>query len=290
MPKPTIDKSIPPPLRALGGWEDADWFCPTILSSDEVVGMSLPKLAGCRKQTFHLVERSVPQPTPKRRAPVDPVVPKRVAATFGQVLDGLGVLRAAAFRKPSFFFEAAPTLYFADIQAAKLKARAADALRRDLIRTSFRGCVVRYEADCVTAMFWPRTEHAITAFISAAAPPHALHSQFDDADIGAALPEPGMRHGTKRGAAAAQPSGDTRALQAERKRMLAELQVLRDRIAELQQSQSALGAMETLGLDDSRLRAMLLLLHPDRHANSAAANEAAKWINGLRDLLKSGRG
>ena len=43
--------------------------------------------------------------------------------------------------------------------------------------------------------------------------------------------------------------------------------------------------METLGLDDARLRAMLLLLHPDKHANSPAATEAAKWVNGLRDIL-----
>jgi hypothetical protein len=32
---------------------------------------------------------------------------------------------------------------------------------------------------------------------------------------------------------------------------------------------------------------MLRLLHPDKHGGSEAANEAAKWINGLRDLLKA---
>ena len=273
MAKPSVDKSVPPPLRALGGWPDADWFCPTILSAEEVVGMTLPKLPGCRKQTFHLVERSALQPPPKRGRPAPKAtVPKRVAATIGELLDDLGVIRAAAFRKPTFFFEAAPTLYFAEIPAAKLKARAADTLRRDLIRTAFRGCVVRQEADRVTAMFWPGAEHAITAFVSAAAPPYALHSHFDG-------PGPPPR-------AAGATRAATKADDADRNRLLSELAGLRARIAELQQSQSALGAMETLGLDDARLRAMLLLLHPDRHANSQAANDAAKWVNGLRDLLR----
>jgi hypothetical protein len=67
------------------------------------------------------------------------------------------------------------------------------------------------------------------------------------------------------------------------------MDLLRNRIAELQRGQSVLGAMETLGLDDARLKAMLLLLHPDKHGNSEAANEAAKWVNGLRDALKAKR-
>jgi hypothetical protein len=45
--------------------------------------------------------------------------------------------------------------------------------------------------------------------------------------------------------------------------------------------------MEKLGLDDGRLKSMLTLLHPDKHGGSDAANDAAKWINNLRDLLKS---
>ena len=60
-------------------------------------------------------------------------------------------------------------------------------------------------------------------------------------------------------------------------------------VVELERLHSVAGAMKTLGLDDDRLRAMLLLLHPDKHANSAAANEAAKWVNGLRDVLKENR-
>ena len=65
---------------------------------------------------------------------------------------------------------------------------------------------------------------------------------------------------------------------------------MRARIAELQRLHSVEGALETLGLTDARLKAMLLLLHPDKHGNSEAANEAAKWVNGLRDVLKAGAG
>ena len=72
-------------------------------------------------------------------------------------------------------------------------------------------------------------------------------------------------------------------------KLLAEIAGLRTQVDGLRQSQSALGAMESLGLDDARLKSMLRLLHPDKHANDAAANEAAKWINNLRDLLKASK-
>ncbi len=284
MPRTTTDTSIPPPLRALGGWPDADWFCPTILTEDEVVGITLPKLAGSRKQTFHLVERTALQSAAakKRPAPSGPPA-KRLAANIGQLLDGLGVLRAAAFRKPSFFFEGAPALYFAEIPAANLKVRAADTLRRALIEHGCRGCIVRQQPKSFTAMLWPRAEADITAFVGAAGPPFPLHPQFDEPEL---APVAGRAAKPARAAARDTAADSGRA---ERDRLLHELQALRSRIAELQGSQSALGAMETLGLDDARLKSMLLLLHPDRHANSEAANEAAKWVNGLRDMLRASR-
>ncbi len=284
---PKADTSTPPPLRALGGWDDAEWFCPSILSEEEVVGLTLPKLPGVRKQNFHLVERSAPLPPRKvpRGAKAAPVA-KPPATGIGPILDGLYVLRAAAFRKPTFFFEAPPILYFADIPAANLKLRAADTLRRDLIQNALRGCVVRHDGTHLMAMFWPNAETDITAFVSAASPPHPLHIQFAEAELertlaGRAQPEPPNR--TPR------PARERALHETERADLLRELETLRRRISDLQRSQSAIGAMEALGLDDARLKSMLLLLHPDKHANSAAANEAAKWVNGLRDLLKAGK-
>ena len=131
-------------------------------------------------------------------------------------------------------------------------------------------------------MFWPAADHDITAFVVEAAPPYALHAQFDQP--AAALREAGQppRRETK-------PREDRPLPLSERERLLRELADLRNRVAELQQSQSALGAMEALGLDDARLKSMLRLLHPDKHGGSEAANEAAKWVNNLRDLLKSAR-
>jgi hypothetical protein len=55
----SADKSIPPPLRALGGWADAEWFDRAVLLQDEVVGLTLPKLPGLRKQSFELAERAM---------------------------------------------------------------------------------------------------------------------------------------------------------------------------------------------------------------------------------------
>lgn len=284
---PKADTSIPPPLRALGGWDDAEWFCPSILSEEEVVGLTLPKLPGTRKQNFHLVERSAPQPTGK--TPRAAAAAKPAASGIGPILDGLKVIRAAAFRKPTFFFESPPILYFADIPAASLKIRAADTLRRELIQIALRGCVVRHDGTRVMAMFWPSAETDITAFVTAAAPPHPLHIQFalaeaERAVAGRVPPEPPGRSAPPESSAR-----DRKRHEAERAGLMRELDALRRRVSELQQSQSALVAMEALGLDDARLKSMLLLLHPDRHASSEAATEAAKWVNGLRDLLKANR-
>ena len=285
---PKADTSIPPPLRALGGWDDAEWFCPSILSEEEVVGLTLPKLPGTRKQNFHLVERSTPIPTGKATRGSTQAA-KPAASGIGQILDGLRVIRAAAFRKPTFFFESPPVLYFADIPAASLKIRAADTLRRELIQIALRGCVVRHDGTRVMAMFWPSAEADITAFVSAAVPPHPLHVQFALAEAERAVAGRPPQEPSSR---AARPERDTRERklhEAERAELMRELDTLRRRVSELQQSQSAIVAMETLGLDDARLKSMLLLLHPDRHASSEAATEAAKWVNGLRDLLKANR-
>ena len=249
---------------------EAEWFDRSVLDGREIVSISLPPLPGSRKQSFELAERSVRQVGPKKPArpkPAAEVVPQGI----GQVLDDVGMVRAAAFRRPRFFFEAAPTLFFADIPLANLKARAADRLRRNLIENAYRGCVLSCGPGGVAGMFWPSQEAELTAFIRAAAPPHALHPQFDVAEA------------QRRGAAPAPRSGQQRA---ERERLLAELDGLRAKVVELERQQSVVGAMEALGLDDARLKAMLLLLHPDKHGNSEAANEAAKWVNGLREALK----
>jgi hypothetical protein len=267
---------------------DAEWFDPSILSESEIVGFSLPPVPGSRKQNFELDERTAIAAELKKRG-AKKAAPARVPTGIAQILDDAGSIQAASFRRPRFFFGAAPTLFFAAIPAAKLKARAADALRRNLIANAYRGCVLSHQPDIVTAMFWPSNEAEVTAFVRAAKPPHALHTQFDRAETERRAAEPARRGGLGRVAGAA-PSRRGQQDHVERERLLAELDGLRAKIGELERRQSVEGAMETLGLTDARLRAMLLLLHPDKHGNSEAANEAAKWVNGLRDLLRrSGR-
>ena len=280
--------TAPPPLRALGGWLAADWFCPSVLSDAAVVGFTLPKLAGCRKQNFRLVERSAASP-PAETAPAELAKkpPKTPQASLANILDEYGATRAAAFRRTTFLFESAPVLFFSEIPPRNLKIRAADNLRRALVGSLLRACVLRVETKLVLAMFWPASEHEITAFVSEALPPYPLHAQFDRPELVAqrGRPEPRRTAESDR----EQAAGTRPLAPGERERLLRELAELRSRVTELQQFQSALGAMETLGLDDARLKSMLRLLHPDKHGGSEAANEAAKWVNNLRDLLKTAR-
>ncbi len=253
------------------------------MSESEVIGISLPPVPGSRKQNFELDERSTTAVQVKKRI-AKKAAPARLPSGIGQILDDAGSIQAASFRRPRFFFGAAPSLFFAVIPAAKLKARAADALRRNLIANAYRGCVLSHQADLVTAMFWPSNEAEVTAFVRAARPPYALHPQFDRAEDERRSAEPARRGGL--GRAPAPASGHKQRDNGERERILAELDGLRAKVCELERLHSVEGAMETLGLTDARLRAMLLLLHPDKHGNSEAATEAAKWVNGLRDLLR----
>ena len=163
--------------------------------------------------------------------------------------------------------------------ALRLKQRAANKLRRDLIAIGMRACVLRAAADITTMMFWPSAEPDITAFVFGAAPAHRPHPEFD------AEPRPSARRVT--GAAADRGAPRDTAREAKLLRQIAELQ---DQVAALSRAQSAAGAMAQLGLDDARLKSMLKLLHPDKHGNSEAATEAAKWINSMRDLLKAQAG
>ncbi len=280
MGKASTQNATPPPLRALGGWPKADWFCASVLLDRDVVGFTLPKLPGSRKQNFSLVERSVPQGAPASRTP------KRVPSRIGGILDGVEAIRAAAFRRTTFLFESAPCLYFAELPLSRLKIRAADQLRRTLIENEWRACILGLDGPTATAMFWPAAEVEIARFVSAAEPPFPLHVQFAEAAVPAG---PVPKRSPASDGAARRDSDRDRRLQDERRQLIQELAELRTRIIELQQSQSVTGAMETLGLDDARLKSMLRLLHPDKHGNSEAANEAAKWVNNLRDVLKESK-
>ena len=272
MPDQPADPKIAAPLLALGGWPDAPWFSRTILSDPDVVGLTFPPLAGLRRQRFGIIDRFAP-PAGKpatRLAPAEPArtLPGRVA----QLFDSLGALRAVACARNRLLFEGAPVLFFAELPLARIKARAAAKLRRDLIEAQLRGCVVHLDHAAATLMVWPETEATLTAFVDAAAPEHPIHAAFD-------APPP---------AASAAPADDKRRA-AREARLLQEVAALREQVTALQRAQSAMGAMEQLGLDDARLKSMLKLLHPDRHGGSQAATEAAQWLNGLRDVLRSSK-
>jgi len=304
LPEKTAETDVPPPLKALGGWVSADWFSASVLSDQEVVGITLPTLAGLRKQAFRLVERS----TPANAAPnaVEKSFFGRrqsISARLGRILGEYGACKAAAFGRAKLLFESAPTLFFAELPNARLKARAANKLRLQLIENELRGCILDFGKTHCIGMFWPSTETDITLFIDAAMPAQPMHIQFDQAeDARAKALDSGRKTGpaqppekipsSGKQARGDQPLGarERKRLHAEKDALIQEVNGLRAHIEKLQKSQSALGAMEQLGLDDSRLKSMLRLLHPDKHGGSEAANEAAKWINGLRDLLKANAG
>ncbi len=262
-----------PPLLALGGWQNAEWFSPALMSDATIVGFSLPKLAGLRRQNFNVSQRSVADKVKRGKQAAADVAPKRVAGKLALILDGVGAARAVSCGRSRFLFDTGPVLFFAEIPLAKLKARAAAKFRRDLAGIGALGCVVWLEGTFATVMVWVITESDITQFVNAAVPDFALHADFFKAVAPA-------KENAKAPARAARRAADREAA------LLAEVAALRAQIDQLQQARSALGAMEQLGLDDARLKSMLRLLHPDKHGGSEAASEAAKWLNGLRDLLK----
>jgi hypothetical protein len=278
------DAQTPAPLTALGGWRNADWFCPSVVLDRDVVGFSLPELGGRRKQSFRVVERLLADKSAGKTRKTSKTA-EPAPTGIGPALDRAGATSIAAFRRTTFLFESSAILYFANIPAARLKVRSSNRLRRDLLESRFRGCVLRIEDDQVTAMFWPSAEVGITGFVEAALPPHALHAEFDEAEAKFGNGRDAVRSppGSRRASMATQ---ERQNLHRERQVLLAEVAALRAQIDKLQESQSTLGAMEKLGLDDARLKSMLTLLHPDKHGNSESANDAAKWVNNLRDILK----
>lgn len=267
------------PLKALGGWADAPWFSSSVLSDRDVVGFQLPPLPGIRKQNFQITDRSASEKIPPGKAARAPAkTPKRMAGKLSQLLDGVGAARAVACCRSRFLFESSPILFFAEIPLAKLKPKSASKLRRELIEIGVSACIVSGEGPAAIAMFWPTAEDAITSFVQAAEPEYPIHIDFLKGPT--PEPEPGPKGKAKTTPRATASPGDRE------KKLLREISVLRKQIEKLQQSQSAIGAMEELGLDDARLKSLLTLLHPDKHGGSEAANEAAKWINSLRDVLK----
>jgi hypothetical protein len=264
------DLAMAPALKALGGWADAPWFTPSIMSDPEVVGFQFPPLPGVRAQSFQIIDRSTAEKSESAKPKTVPVKPpKRIAGKLSQLLDSFGATRAVACGRSRLLFESAPTLFFAELPVARLKPRSAGKLRRDLIEIGVTACLVGADGRSVTAMLWPSTESAITQFVQEAAPEHPLHIDFFKPPPSAAATAPQRKRDVDR-----------------EKQLLREVTTLRQQVETLQQSQSARGAMEKLGLDDARLKSMLTLLHPDKHGGSEAANEAAKWLNSLRELLK----
>jgi hypothetical protein len=282
VPESSPADSVPPPLTALGGWYDAGWFSASVLDDAEVVGFQFPKLPGVRKQSFHVIERSATPPPAKgakaKAAPAAPVAaPKRIAGKLALVLDLYGARQAVACAKRGFLFDSGPVLFFGVLPLAKLKARPANKLRRELIDIGLCGCVVQVDGTLATAMFWPAAEGDITDFVTAASPDVPLHGDFSQALAGPAAQPAAPKSRAKGGGV----SNETK--------LLREIAALRQQIDSLKSAQTTVGAMEKLGLDDARLKSMLMLLHPDKHGGSEAANEAAKWLNSLREVLKSGR-
>jgi hypothetical protein len=273
------DTAVAPALKAFGGWTDASWFSPSILSDGEVVGFKFPSLPGIRKQSFEITDRSTTEKPSPRKAKTPPIKPpKRIAGKLSNLLDAFGATRAVACGRSRLLFEPAPTLFFAEIPVARVKATSANKLRRGLIENGLEGCVVRADGTSVTLMFWPAGDEAIAEFVQEAAPEYPLHIDFFKL-------APARRDASSKGKSVTIFRSTATASDSEKK-LLREVSALRQQVEKLQQSQTEIGAMEKLGIDDARLKSMLTLLHPDKHGGSEAANEAAKWINALREALK----
>jgi hypothetical protein len=265
-----------PALTALGGWSDADWFCPSVLSDGDVVGFTFPDLAGLRRQSFHVVDRSqAAGPGSKDVKAASSTPPSRLPGKVANIFERFGVRRAVACCRSKLFFESGAVLFFGEFPLAKLKQRSANKLRRELIEIGVLGCILRIDNGSAIGMFWPRIESTITRFVNAASPEHALHKDFEKAAIS----------GGSANAGSSAKSADAREA-----KLVQEIIGLRKQVEALKGGQSPLAAMEQLGLDDARLKSMLKLLHPDKHANSAEATEAAKWLNNLRDVLRGKAG
>jgi hypothetical protein len=277
------DLTMESALKALGGWTDAPWFSPSVLSDNDVVGFQFPAPPGARRQNFQIIDRSTAVKSPSSKAKNAPAKPaKRIADKLFNLLDVFGATKAIICCRTRFLFESAPILFFAEIPLAKLKPRSANKLRRDLIEIGVSACVVSAEDRSVTVMFWTEADFAITDFVQAAEPEYPIHIDFFK--VPPSEPEPKTK-GKNEAKTRSEVSTTDR-----EKKLLKEVSALRQQVEKLQQSQSAIGAVEKLGLDDARLKSMLTLLHPDKHGGSEAANDAAKWINGLRDLLKGKQG
>lgn len=271
--------STVPALSALGGWSDADWFCPTVLSDEDVVGFTFPDLAGLRRQSFHVLDRTkLARPASKDAKTPSKTQPSRLPGKMANVFEQFGANRAVACCRSKLFFETGAVLFFGEFPLGKLKQRSANRLRRDLIEIGVVGCILRIETASAIGMFWPATERRITGFVDAAAPDHALHRDFERAaPLGGSANIRSSAHPARRSQAAAN---------ARETKLLEEIIGLRKQVEALRSVQSPLAAMEQLGLDDARLKSMLKLLHPDKHGNSAEATDAAKWLNNLRDVLR----
>ncbi len=280
-PLPTdTDTKIAPALLALGGWAEAEWFGPSVLSDPEVIAFEFPKLPGARKQAFHVVYRTRSEPPSRKKGtkvaeePRRP--PRRTAGKLAALLEDAGAVRTVASSRDRFLFDTGAVLFFAEVPSAKLKQRSANKLRQELLAIGFSACVLIVQKDLTTLMLWPSSEAGIRAFVDAAMPEHRIHPAFGTD----APPSPKLLGTSARGGVAGKRDADREA------KLLRQVADLQSKVDALSRARSAQGALEQLGLDDARLKSMLKLLHPDKHANSEAANEAAKWLNSMRDLLK----
>jgi hypothetical protein len=152
-------------------------------------------------------------------------------------------------------------------------------LRKDLTAIQMQCCFIQILNTSTTAMFWPSAETKISNFINAAEPDFPIQMEFDRL--------PPIR-GVRKLKVENTPKDQTgRYDEGREQKLLQEIAELRKQVGASKRRQSTLGALEQLGLDDARLKSMLKLLHPDKHGASEDANDAAKWLNSLRDVLKA---
>ncbi len=256
------------PLAALGGWSNSP--NPTFLD--------LRKARGLRAAVYRLLDLSPWRITETKRQ-----INTRL---WDDILDDFGGVKHITCGYRNLLFPVDPLLQVVEFPYEKISGNFALDLQRRT-RGRLLACVLHQCANQVTVLFWKRKATEITGRILAAGPdtplPLLIEEYWERAPPRRSTPH--VHPPKEPNSSSEEAKDDPRHYRNELHRLLAEIVELRAQLSNQQQCLPKVDAIEALGLDDARLKAMLLLLHPDHHDNSAAATEATKWVNNLRDVL-----
>ncbi|MBV1797943.1 hypothetical protein [Siccirubricoccus sp. G192] len=302
------DSTVCDTFRAFGGWSRSAW-CPISIAKD------VKSIEHC----FNEVITDSPFGFCCSRAGLEDAVKAVSRDNFclpGWWIDlaaAAPVTKFHALRRRVIFWPDPPILLFVQLPRDALGIRRANQVRRKARASKMLACVLDVGDQAINLLFWHKEEKKITANVLNAQPNMPLRmlqpepirkqrkpasrpnstSDFDAISEYNTRPQSEFYPNqievdsirAERDLALAKHD----AVLAENNAILEEIFRLKTELKRIRKNQTSTSAMAQLGLDDARLKALLFLLHPDKHGNSEAATEAAKWVNGLRDELKRSR-